>query len=105
MDKIKTAAKKLRDSLQQGIYVVINPIVQLLIKLGVTPNAVTTIGFLGNVAAAVIVGIAAYKSLSGPTGWSLLIWGGALILGFSLRYARRTSGAHRQQSVEVRSFL
>lgn len=33
MDKIKTAAKKLRDSLQQGIYVVINPIVQLLIKL------------------------------------------------------------------------
>lgn len=84
MDKIKTAAKKLRDSLQQGIYVVINPIVQLLIKLGVTPNAVTTIGFLGNVAAAVIVGIAAYKSLSGPTDWSLLIWGGALILGFSL---------------------
>ncbi len=47
---IKQSAKERRDDLQQGIYLVINPFVRLLIRLGVTPNMVTTIGFLGNVA-------------------------------------------------------
>lgn len=84
MDSIKELAKRLRDSLQQGIYVVINPFVHLPIKLGVTPNVVTFIGFLGNFAAAVVVGVAAYESLHSGMDWSLLIWGGALILGFSL---------------------
>ncbi|MBO5444867.1 MAG: CDP-alcohol phosphatidyltransferase family protein [Muribaculaceae bacterium] len=84
MKKIKETAKSLRDSLQRGIYVVINPFVHLLIRMGVTPNAVTAIGFLGNVAASIIVGYAAYQSLHTEMDWSLLIWGGALILGFSL---------------------
>jgi len=35
--------KKMRDALQQGIYCVINPFVRLLIRMGVTPNMVTTI--------------------------------------------------------------
>ncbi len=48
----KAFFKKTRDSLQQGIYCVINPFVRLLIKMGVTPNIVTTIGFLGNLIAA-----------------------------------------------------
>ncbi len=84
MSNIKETAKSMRDSLQQGIYFVINPFVRFLIKIGVTPNMVTTIGLLGNVAAAVVVAIAAYTSLSQPLDWSLLTWGGALIIGFSL---------------------
>lgn len=84
MDSIKELAKKLRDSLQQGIYVVVNPFVHFLIKLGITPNTVTLIGFLGNLAAAVIVALAAYESRSSEMDWSLLIWGGTLIIGFSL---------------------
>ena len=52
---IKQSAKERRDDLQQGIYLVINPFVRLLIRLGVTPNMVTTIGFLGNVAGAVLL--------------------------------------------------
>ena len=52
--------KKMRDALQQGIYCVINPFVRLLIRMGVTPNMVTTIGLLGNIAAAVILVYAGY---------------------------------------------
>lgn len=52
---IKATSKKTRDSLQLGIYRVINPFVRFLIRMGVTPNIVTTIGFLGNLAAAVVI--------------------------------------------------
>ncbi|MFB9864758.1 CDP-alcohol phosphatidyltransferase family protein [Rufibacter immobilis] len=40
--------------LQQGIYKIVNPFVRLLIRLGFTPNAVTTTGFILNVGVAVI---------------------------------------------------
>ena len=49
---IKKFFKARRDELQQGIYFVINPLVKGMIKIGFTPNTVTTIGFLGNLAAA-----------------------------------------------------
>ena len=39
-------APKFRDKVQQAIYVVINPLVKFLIKLGLTPNAVTLIGLV-----------------------------------------------------------
>lgn len=84
LNSIKTTAKSLRDSLQQGIYVVINPFVRLLLRIGFTPNIITFIGFLGNLAAAVVVAWAAYASLRSQLDWSLLTWGGALIIGFSL---------------------
>ena len=44
----------LRVRLQKGIYVVIDPFVKLLIKAGLTPNAVTTIGFALNVGVTII---------------------------------------------------
>ncbi|MBD5331808.1 MAG: CDP-alcohol phosphatidyltransferase family protein [Bacteroides sp.] len=82
---IKETSKQKRDSLQQGIYKVINPFVHLLIKMGITPNAVTTIGFLGNVAAAVVIVIAGYRaSHGGGLDYSLVTLSGALIIGFSL---------------------
>ena len=39
--EIKKQAKKLRDSLQQLIYKIINPLVHGMIKIGITPNLVT----------------------------------------------------------------
>jgi CDP-diacylglycerol--glycerol-3-phosphate 3-phosphatidyltransferase len=44
----------LRTNLQLGIYRIIDPFVKVLIKIGLTPNAVTLIGFLLNVGVAVI---------------------------------------------------
>ncbi len=82
---IKQKSKQQRDSLQQGIYRVINPFVRLLIRLGVTPNAVTTIGFLGNVAAAVVIVLAGYEfTHTGVLHYGLVTLAGALIIGFSL---------------------
>ncbi len=84
MNSIKTKAKSARDSLQQGIYVVINPFVRLLLHIGFTPNIITFIGFLGNLAAAVVIAWGAHRSLGAYLDWRCLTWGGALIIGFSL---------------------
>lgn len=82
---IKKKSKESRDSLQQGIYVVINPLVRLLIRLGVTPNMVTTIGFLGNVAAAAVLVAAGYNASHGSGDvYGFVTLAGALIIGFSL---------------------
>lgn len=82
---IKQSARQERDRLQHGIYKVINPFVYLLIKMHVTPNMVTTIGFLGNVAAAAVMAVAGYAVAGGATpDYSMLTIAGALIIGFSL---------------------
>lgn len=82
---IKKKAKQQRDGLQQGIYKVINPMVRLMIKCGVTPNMVTTIGLLGNVAAAVVLVWAASNPLAGHhVVYGRMILAGALVIGFSL---------------------
>ena len=41
-----------RDFLQKVIYVMINPIINAMIKIGITPNIVTFVGFVGNILAA-----------------------------------------------------
>ena len=40
-----------RDFLQKAIYAVINPLIKGLIKLHITPNMITTLGFIGNIVA------------------------------------------------------
>lgn len=75
----------MRDALQQGIYCVINPFVRLLIKCGVTPNMVTTIGMIGQIAGAVLLIRAGF--LAGETGvipYDLVTWAGVVIIAFSL---------------------
>lgn len=85
---VKATAKKMRDHLQQGIYAVINPLVKGMIAIGMTPNMVTTIGLLGNIAAAVLIVCAGvYAGVMDTTGqhcYYLLTWAGGLIIGFSL---------------------
>lgn len=43
-----------RDWLQQLIYKIINPLVNGMIKVGITPNIITTVGLLLNIVAAVM---------------------------------------------------
>lgn len=70
--------KNLRDLGQLLIYKVIEPFVRFLIKLGVTPNAVTTTGFFLNVGVAIVFIAGAEKGARGDL--SYVGWGGALIL-------------------------
>ncbi len=82
----KNTFKKKRDGIQKGIYFIINPFVKFLIRLGVTPNIVTTIGLLGNLAAACIIAWAGYLAAIDPTHlrFDLITWGGAVTIIFSL---------------------
>lgn len=83
--EIKTKATQARGALQQGIYAVINPFVHLLIRMGVTPNIVTTIGMLGNMAAAAVLVAAGIKAGEGEgADFGMVTLAGALIIGFSL---------------------
>lgn len=68
----------LRTSLQLGIYKIIDPVVKVLIKIGLTPNVVTTIGFVLNVGVAVIFIIGAEEGNRGDL--SYVGWAGGLIL-------------------------
>ena len=72
------SGKSIRDSLQQGIYKVINPFVRFLIKLGLTPNAVTTIGLVLNIGVAIIFILGAEKGNRGDLRY--VGWAGALVL-------------------------
>lgn len=80
---MKKFFKQLRDALQQLIYKVINPLVYGMIKIGITPNVVTTIGFLGNVlAAALMVYASTQETVTEQFYW--VAWSGATIIIFSL---------------------
>lgn len=80
---IKDRGRATRNTLQQGIYCVINPFVRLLIRMGVTPNMVTTIGLLGNIAAAAVLVYCGYVA-DGKPDYGMVTLAGALIIGFSL---------------------
>jgi len=67
-----------RKKLQLGIYKVINPLVRLLIRMGLTPNMVTTIGLILNIGVAVIFISGAEEGRRGDL--SYVGWAGGLIL-------------------------
>lgn len=71
-----------RTPIQQFIYFVINPLIKGMIRIGITPNIITFIGLLGNVAAMVLFLYAAQYLEDGqaPLAFSLIGWGGAVIL-------------------------
>ena len=72
------ANERLRDRLQKMIYVVINPLVKGLIKIGFTPNTVTITGLVLNIGVAIIFIIGAEEGNRGDL--SYVGWAGALIL-------------------------
>lgn len=67
-----------RDRVQKGIYKIINPFVRFLIKLGLTPNAVTTIGLLLNIGVTIVFIVGAEKGNRGELAY--VGWAGGLIL-------------------------
>ena len=72
-----------RDFLQKVIYRIIDPLIKAMIRLGFTPNLVTTLGFIGNVVATGFFVYAAYisQNVGQPGDCNIYIgWGGAIIL-------------------------
>ncbi len=67
-----------RQKLQKGIYLVIDPFVRVLIKMGLTPNMVTTIGFVLNIGVAAIFVMGAEEG--NRSDLSYVGWAGSLIL-------------------------
>jgi len=68
----------LRDKAQRLIYKIINPFVRLLVRIGVTPNMITSLGLALNIAVAVIFIIGGEMGDRGD--YSYIGWAGALIL-------------------------
>jgi len=69
---------ELRVALQQGIYKVINPFVRFLIKAGLTPNMVTTIGLMLNIGVSVIFIVGVEEGNRGD--FAYVGWAGFLVL-------------------------
>jgi CDP-diacylglycerol--glycerol-3-phosphate 3-phosphatidyltransferase len=71
-----------RDYLQKVIYVIINPLIRGMIKMGLTPNLVTTLGFIGNIVAAAffVWGALLLKDGQASCAFAVIGWGGAIIL-------------------------
>lgn len=67
-----------RDFLQKVIYYVIDPIISGMIKIGLTPNLITSIGFVLNVVATAMFIYAGYGYSEGNT--ALVGWSGGVIL-------------------------
>lgn len=67
-----------RDFLQKVIYHVIDPIISGMIRIGLTPNIITSIGFVLNVVATAMIIYAGYGCNGGNT--ALIGWGGGVIL-------------------------
>ena len=47
--------KSFRDGIQHAVYRIIDPSVRLMIKMGITPNMITTVGLVGNLLAALLI--------------------------------------------------
>ncbi len=71
-------ALPIRTKIQLGIYSIINPFVRLLIRLGLTPNMVTTIGLVLNIGVAGVFILGAQQGNRGDL--SYVGWAGALVL-------------------------
>jgi CDP-diacylglycerol--glycerol-3-phosphate 3-phosphatidyltransferase len=66
-----------RDWLQQEIYRIINPVVHGMIKMGITPNFITTTGLILNIVAACVL---IYAGIYVPYNLAYVGWSGAIIL-------------------------
>ena len=70
--------KTTRDWLQQTIYKIINPTVHGMIKIGITPNVVTTTGLLLNIVAACVLIYGGFEAEA--SNYSYIGWEGGIIL-------------------------
>jgi Phosphatidylglycerophosphate synthase len=68
----------IRDALQKLIYKILHPFVRFLIRIGCTPNTITTIGLVLNISVAVIFILGTKEGNVGDL--SFVGWSGAMIL-------------------------
>ena len=66
-----------RDYLQKLIYKIINPLVHGMIRIGITPNFITTTGLVLNIVAA---GVLLYGAIQAPGHPAYVGWAGGIIL-------------------------
>lgn len=72
----------LRDGIQHFIYKVIDPGVRAAVKIGITPNVVTTLGMIGNAFGAAML---VYAAMYYPAGdYSMIGWAGVVIIASSI---------------------
>lgn len=72
-----------REFLQKLIYRVINPVIKGMLRIGITPNIVTTVGFIGNIFSAALFIYA--SQLAEPAARAVAIgWGGFVIIASGL---------------------
>lgn len=71
-----------RTWIQKIIYVVINPLIKGMIRIGITPNIITTIGLLGNIGATALFIMAALAAGNGQQAEALMLvgWAGVVII-------------------------
>lgn len=69
---------KARDQIQNALYLVFDPFVRLLVKAGITPNTVTTIGLVLNVCSAIVFIIGG--EIGEPGDLSYIGWGCGIVL-------------------------
>ena len=67
-----------RDFLQKVIYAIINPLIKGMIKIGITPNFITTTGFVLNLVATAMFIYAAELAETEAYAW--IGWAGGVIL-------------------------
>lgn len=66
------------DSIKKGAYNVLNPLISLLAKTGITPNSITIIGFLITISSAAILIVGAELGVRGDTKY--ITWFGVILL-------------------------
>ena len=90
IEKNKTMSiySSFRDSIQQFVYKIINPGVRAAVKAGVTPNVVTTLGLIGNIAGAALLEIIdIVKDGFSPDGLTPLQLGAGFIISAATSFA------------------
>ncbi len=70
--------KSFWDNIKKGAYNVLNPIIRILVKTGITPNGITTIGFLITIVSALILIVGAEIGIRGDTKY--ITWFGVILL-------------------------
>ncbi|MBR2154675.1 MAG: CDP-alcohol phosphatidyltransferase family protein [Bacteroidaceae bacterium] len=74
--------QQFRDGIQHAVYFLIDKPVRLLVRLGVTPNMMTTVGLLGNILAAALF---VYSALYEPANdFTLVGYAGLVCILFSI---------------------
>lgn len=68
----------IRNAIQQLVYKVIDPGVRAAVKIGITPNVVTTLGMLGN---AIGAGMLVYSAINdSELNYAMVGWAGVVII-------------------------